>query len=27
MAGLSEVESRRGLFGLFLKPSVGGIDG
>ncbi len=26
MAGLSEVESRRGLFGLFLKPSVGGID-
>src|SRR5213592_2182241 len=27
MAGLSEVESRRGLFGLFLKPSTGGIDG
>jgi len=27
LAGLSEAESRRGLFGLFLKPSVGGIDG
>jgi pilus assembly protein CpaE len=26
MAGLSEIESRHGLFGLFLKPHVGGVD-